>query len=79
MVGYLGGVKAVPFQIFDKLAHRNFKKFVGTKQPVTLFLNYTIRCAKKIQMGELPAKIISSVIPANPGSGPGQAPGSRIV
>jgi len=29
MVGYLGGVKAVPFQIFDKLEHKNFKKKRG--------------------------------------------------
>ena len=26
MVGHLGGVKAVPFQVFDKLAHRIFLK-----------------------------------------------------
>jgi len=25
MMGYLGGVKAVPFQIFDELAHKNLK------------------------------------------------------
>ena len=25
MIGYLGGVKAVPFQILDELAHKNLK------------------------------------------------------
>jgi hypothetical protein len=31
MVGYLGGIKAVPFQVFDKLAHRNSKKNRGNE------------------------------------------------